>query len=93
MSMKKFGKDIETHIMTGISYMIPLVIAGAVLMAISRVGASFYGISDIWDTKWATNANWFIQFLHTDDGWDGLSSFWKMNMRQQELNRITCNQA
>ena len=73
MSMKKFGKDIETHIMTGISYMIPLVIAGAVLMAISRVGASFYGISDIWDTKWATNANWFLQFLHTDDGWGGLS--------------------
>ena len=73
MSMKKFGKDIETHIMTGISYMIPLVIAGAVLMAISRVGASFYGISDIWDTKWATNANWFIQFLHTDDGWGGLA--------------------
>lgn len=73
MSMKKFGKDIETHIMTGISYMIPLVIAGAVLMAISRVGASFYGISDIWDTKWANNANWFIQFLHTDDGWGGLA--------------------
>ena len=73
MSMKKFGKDIETHIMTGISYMIPLVIAGAVLMAISRVGASFYGISDIWDTKWATNANWFLQFLHTDDGWGGLA--------------------
>lgn len=73
MSMKKFGKDIETHIMTGISYMIPLVIAGAVLMAISRVGASFYGISDIWDTKWATNANWFIRFLHTDDGWGGLA--------------------
>lgn len=73
MSMKKFGKDIETHIMTGISYMIPLVIAGAVLMAISRVGASFYGISDIWDTKWATNANWFIQLLHTDDGWGGLA--------------------
>ncbi|RWZ66244.1 PTS fructose transporter subunit IIC [Lacticaseibacillus paracasei] len=73
MSMKKFGKDIETHIMTGISYMIPLVLAGAVLMAISRVGASFYGISDIWDTKWATNANWFIQFLHTDDGWGGLA--------------------
>lgn len=73
MSMKKFGKDIETQIMTGISYMIPLVIAGAVLMAISRVGASFYGISDIWDTKWATNANWFIQFLHTDDGWGGLA--------------------
>lgn len=71
--MKKFGKEIETHIMTGISYMIPVVIAGAVLMAISRIGASFYGISDIWDAKWATNANAVIQFLHTDDGWGGLA--------------------
>jgi PTS system fructose-specific IIC component len=73
MSWKKFGKDLETHLMTGISYMIPLVIAGAVLMAISRVGGSFYGISNIWDAKWATDANWFVQFLHTDDGWGGLA--------------------
>lgn len=71
MSWKKFGKDLETHIMTGISYMIPLVIAAAVLMAISRVGASFFGISTIWDAKWATNPNAIIQFLHTDDGWGG----------------------
>lgn len=71
--MKKFGKEIETHIMTGISYMIPLVIAGAVLMAISRIGASFYGISNIWDAKWATDSNVLIQFLHTDDGWGGLA--------------------
>ncbi|WKF85883.1 PTS fructose transporter subunit IIC [Lacticaseibacillus pantheris] len=73
MSWKKFGKDLETHVMTGISYMIPLVIAGAVLMAISRVGASFYGISTIWDTKWANDANVVVQFLHTDDGWGGLA--------------------
>lgn len=73
MSMKKFGKDLETHIMTGISYMIPMVIAGAVLMAISRIGASFFGISDIWDAKWANSANAVIQFLHTDDGWGGLA--------------------
>jgi PTS system fructose-specific IIC component len=73
MSWKKFGKDLETHLMTGISYMIPLVIAGAVLMAISRVGGSIFGISNIWDAKWATDANWFIQFLHTDDGWGGLA--------------------
>ena len=73
MSWKKFGKQLETHLMTGISYMIPLVIAGAVLMAISRVGASFYGISTIWDPKWAKDANVIIQFLHTDDGWGGLA--------------------
>jgi PTS system fructose-specific IIC component len=71
--MKKFGKDLETHIMTGISYMIPVVIAGAVLMAISRIGASFFGISNIWDPKWANSANAVIQFLHTDDGWGGLA--------------------
>lgn len=73
MSWKKVGKQLEQHIMTGISYMIPAVITGAVLMAISRIGASFYGITDIWDEKWANNANVFIQFLHTDDGWGSLA--------------------
>jgi PTS system fructose-specific IIC component len=73
MNVKKIGKTIEQNIMTGISYMIPVVIAGAVLMAISRVGASFYGISDIWDDKWANNANLIIQFLHTDDGWGSIA--------------------
>ncbi|WEV57570.1 hypothetical protein [Ligilactobacillus acidipiscis] len=60
MSWKKVGKQLEQHIMTGISYMIPAMITGAVLMAISRIGASFYGITDIWDEKWANNANVFI---------------------------------
>lgn len=69
MTWKKFGKQLETHIMTGISYMIPVVISGAVLMAISRVGASFFGISDIWDPKWAKSANMIIRFLNVDDGW------------------------
>lgn len=70
---KSFWKELEKHIMTGISYMIPVVIAGAVLMAISRIGASAFGISNIWDEKWATNSNAIIQFLHTDDGWGGLA--------------------
>jgi PTS system fructose-specific IIC component len=73
MDFKKIGKELERHIMTGISYMIPVVIAGAVLMAISRIGASFYGIQDIWDQKWASNANVLIQFFHTDDGWGGMA--------------------
>lgn len=71
MDWKKLGKELEQHIMTGISYMIPIVIAGAVLMAISRVGASFYGINNIWDAQWAKSANGIIRFLNTDDGWGG----------------------
>ncbi|MDU7066161.1 MAG: PTS fructose transporter subunit IIC [Lactobacillus crispatus] len=71
--MKKLGRDLEKHIMTGISYMIPIIIAGAVLMAISRIGASFFGIDNIWDDKWATAGNMFIRFLHTDDGWGGIA--------------------
>lgn len=71
--MKKLGHDLEKYIMTGISYMIPIIIAGAVLMAISRIGASFFGITDIWDDKWAKSANILIQFFHTDDGWGGIA--------------------
>jgi len=71
MNWKKLGKELEQHVMTGISYMIPIVIAGAVLMAISRVGASFYGINNIWDAQWAKSANTIIRFLNTDDGWGG----------------------
>ncbi|KRK92616.1 PTS system, fructose-specific IIC component [Latilactobacillus curvatus JCM 1096 = DSM 20019] len=57
--------------LTGISYMIPLVIAGAVIMAISRVGGSIYGITDIWDAKYADSANGIIQLLHSIDGFGG----------------------
>ena len=71
--MKKLGHDLEKYIMTGISYMIPIIIVGAVLMAISRIGASFFGITDIWDDKWAKSANILIQFFHTDDGWGGIA--------------------
>ena len=73
MSWKKFGKNLEKYIMTGISYMIPIIIAGAVLMAISRIGATFFSINDIWDPKWAKSGNLIIQFLHTDDGWGSLA--------------------
>lgn len=53
--------------------MIPLVIAGAVIMAIARVGGSFYGITDIWDAKYADSANGIISLLHSLDGFGGLA--------------------
>lgn len=35
---RKIGSELKKHVLTGISYMIPLVIAGAVIMAIARLG-------------------------------------------------------
>ncbi|MCH4168697.1 MAG: PTS fructose transporter subunit IIC [Streptococcaceae bacterium] len=69
--MKKIGSEIKNHVLTGISYMIPLVIAGAVIMAISRVGGSFFGITDIWESSYADNANGIIRLLHSIDGFGG----------------------
>ena len=69
--MKKIATDIKNHVLTGISYMIPLVIAGAVIMAISRVGGSIYGITDIWDGSHAESANGIIRLLHSIDGFGG----------------------
>lgn len=69
--MKTIANDIKNHVLTGISYMIPLVIAGAVIMAISRVGGSLYGITDIWDASYAESANGLIRLLHSIDGFGG----------------------
>ena len=53
--MKKL--DIRKHIMTGISYMIPVVVAGGILMAIAKIlGGAFVG--DATDT-----VPWMINFL------------------------------
>ncbi len=40
---KGIGTEIRQALMTGVSYMLPLVIAGAVIMGLSRIGASVFG--------------------------------------------------
>lgn len=37
--MKKLLKDIQTHLLTGVSFMMPVVVAGGVILAISLLGA------------------------------------------------------
>lgn len=37
--MKKFLKDVQKHLLSGVSFMMPVVVAGGVLMAISLLGA------------------------------------------------------
>jgi len=66
------GTEIKNAIMTGVSYMLPFVIAGAVIMGISRIGASFYGIDNIWDASYAQSST-IIRLLHTFDGFGGLA--------------------
>lgn len=69
--LKKIVSELKKHVLTGISYMIPLVIAGAMIMAISRVGGSFYNIPDIWDAKYAESASSIVRLLHDLDGFGG----------------------
>lgn len=66
------GVEVKNAIMTGVSWMLPFVIAGAVLMGIARIGASIYGIDNIWDAS-HEQAGMVIQLLHRFDGFGGLA--------------------
>lgn len=66
---KSHKKSIKNHILTGVSYMIPVVIAASVIMGIARIGGMAFGITDIWD---ASHANvGLVGFFHTLDGLGG----------------------
>ncbi|MGF1875691.1 PTS fructose transporter subunit IIC [Photobacterium frigidiphilum] len=67
------GVEIKQAIMTGVSYMLPFIIAGAVIMGISRIGASFYGIDNIWDGSHAEAGNALIRMFHAFDGFGGMA--------------------
>lgn len=71
--MNKFLEDLKRHLLTGVSYMIPFVIAGAVLMAFARIGSTPYGIKDIWDAKYAQDPSAIIRFFHDLDGFGGIA--------------------
>ncbi len=67
------GTEVKNAIMTGVSYMLPFVIAGAVIMGIARIGASMYGIDNIWDANHEQAASIVVQMLHKFDGFGGLA--------------------
>lgn len=66
------GVEVKNAIMTGVSWMLPFIIAGAVLMGIARIGASFYGIDNIWDSSYE-QASTVVQLLHRFDGFGGMA--------------------
>ena len=60
-------QEIKRACLTGISYMLPLVVAGAVIMGLSRIGASFFEIGNIWDSSYAESSESLVRLLHTLD--------------------------
>lgn len=44
--MKRFGKDLVNHFQSGVSYMIPLVVAAGLLTSVAVV----FGGNEVWDT-------------------------------------------
>ena len=44
--MKQFGKDIKTALLTGVSYMLPFVVAGGILVAIGFAGGGAVAVTE-----------------------------------------------
>lgn len=58
-------KQITQGVMTGISYMIPVIVAGGLMIGIGQLGASAFGLgAEIGDAKYATDPNQMIVILH-----------------------------
>lgn len=68
--IKSEDKSLKQHILTGVSYIIPVVIAASVIMGIARIGGMFLDVTDIWDASYA-DAGGMLAFFHTLDGLGG----------------------
>ena len=72
---KKQGRlaEMGQAVMTGISYMIPVLVAAGIMMGIAKIGAMPFGlVKVISDPKYAESANELIVILHYLDAFGGL---------------------
>ncbi|MDR7073259.1 fructose-specific PTS transporter subunit EIIC [Fictibacillus barbaricus] len=68
-----FFKDMVQAVMTGISYMIPVIVAGGLMMGIAKLGAMPFGlVNELGDPKYATHSNELFVILHFLDAFGGL---------------------
>ncbi|MCM3717807.1 fructose-specific PTS transporter subunit EIIC [Fictibacillus phosphorivorans] len=68
-----FFKDMVQAVMTGISYMIPVIVAGGLMMGIAKLGAMPFGlVNELGDPKYATHSNELFVILHHLDKFGGL---------------------
>ncbi|MBF0707680.1 MULTISPECIES: fructose-specific PTS transporter subunit EIIC [Bacillaceae] len=68
-----FLKDTVQAVMTGISYMIPVIVAAGLMMGIAKLGAMPFGlVNELGDPKYATHSNELFVILHHLDLFGGL---------------------
>lgn len=69
--MKKFLKDATSHIMTGIGYMLPLIIGASLVVAIPKIIALCMGITSL-DPYAETQGFTHVLYLIEQVGWTGI---------------------
>lgn len=68
-----FFKDAVQAVMTGISYMIPVIVAAGLMMGIAKLGAMPFGlVNELGDPKYATHSNELFVILHHLDKFGAL---------------------
>lgn len=72
-SSRGFLQDAIQAVMTGISYMIPVIVAAGLMMGIAKLGAMPFGlVTELGDPKYATHSNELFVILHHLDKFGGL---------------------
>ena len=69
--MKQFFKDAKGHLMTGIGYMLPLIIGASLVVAIPKLIALCFGITSL-DPYADGTGIWHIMKLIENVGWTGI---------------------
>ncbi|MGG3561288.1 fructose-specific PTS transporter subunit EIIC [Neobacillus rhizosphaerae] len=68
-----FFREAVQAVMTGISYMIPVIVAAGLMMGIAKLGAMPFGlVNELGDPKYATHPNELFVILHYLDMFGGL---------------------
>jgi PTS system fructose-specific IIC component len=68
-----FFAEMAQAILTGISYMIPLIVAGGLMMGLAKLGSMPFGlVKEISDPKYATSPNELYVILHYLDAFGGM---------------------
>ncbi|TDL32746.1 PTS fructose transporter subunit IIABC [Jeotgalibacillus sp. S-D1] len=68
-----FFKDAVQAVMTGISYMIPVIVAAGLMMGIAKLGAMPFGlVNELGDPQYATHSNELFVILHHLDKFGAL---------------------
>lgn len=65
--------EMAQAVLTGISYMIPVIVAAGLMMGIAKLGAMPFGlVNEIGDVKYATHSNELLVILHHLDQFGGM---------------------